>query len=115
MYTLDKRVVSALNKNRIIITSHEFDNSTFGYTSGYVVSNAFNNKSEDERQKIIWTALKKEIPQEELINISGILPLTPVELKNLESTDQKTETPQRRKIQHSGQIKKRVAARVKVA
>lgn len=83
MYTLDKRVVSALKKNRIIITSHEFDNSTFGYTSGYVASNAFNNKSEDERQKIIWTVLKKEIPQHELINISGILPLTPKEFKVL--------------------------------
>ena len=50
-----------------------------GRVSGFVVSVRFDDKSDKERQDMLWEALREKLSQEELLNVSFLITLTPDE------------------------------------
>ena len=71
---------NALSNNGISITSFDYSiNGATGDIIAYVTSGAFESKDDYERQTLILDAIKKELPKEESIHISGVLPFTPQE------------------------------------
>ncbi|MGD8718658.1 MAG: hypothetical protein PVH29_07535 [Candidatus Zixiibacteriota bacterium] len=50
-----------------------------GRVSGFVVSGKFDDKSDQERQDMLWETLKEALTQEELLNVSFLITLTPDE------------------------------------
>lgn len=49
---------------------------------GYIASNTFNNMEDEDAQKLIWNALKNNLPTEEIIKILSIFHETPQERNN---------------------------------
>jgi acid stress-induced BolA-like protein IbaG/YrbA len=75
-----KDLKKALDKNGIIITDFDYSvNNATGDITAFVTSASFASKDEYERQELIWDAIKKEVPKEEYIHISGVITLTPQE------------------------------------
>jgi stress-induced morphogen len=70
------KVIEALEKHGINSRNCIFGINTFGYYSGHIVSDSFNEKSEEERQALIWNIIRQEISSEDIAKISGIMPLT---------------------------------------
>lgn len=50
-----------------------------GRVAGFVVSLKFNEKTDKERQDMIWDILEKELQPPELLNVSFLITLTPEE------------------------------------
>jgi acid stress-induced BolA-like protein IbaG/YrbA len=71
---------NALEKNGIIITTYDYSvNGATGDITAYVTSGSFESKDEFQRQNLVWGAIKKDLPQDEYLHISGVIPLTPIE------------------------------------
>ena len=52
-----------------------------GRVTGFVVSGKFNEKTDKERQDMVWDILEKELQPPELLNVSFLITLTPEEEK----------------------------------
>jgi len=50
-----------------------------GRVAGFVVSRKFNEKTDKERQDMVWDILEKELQPPELLNVSFLITLTPEE------------------------------------
>jgi acid stress-induced BolA-like protein IbaG/YrbA len=50
-----------------------------GRVSGFVVSIKFDDKSDKERQDMLWAVLEEKLPRGELLNVSFLITLTPDE------------------------------------
>lgn len=50
-----------------------------GRVAGFVVSGKFDEKTDKERQDMIWDILEKELQPPELLNVSFLITLTPEE------------------------------------
>jgi hypothetical protein len=72
----DIKVIEALEKHGVYSKNCIFGINTFGYYSGHIVSDSFNEKSEEERQAFIWNIIRQEISPEDIAKIAGIMPLT---------------------------------------
>lgn len=49
---------------------------------GYIASDTFNNMDDEEAQSLIWNALKKNLPTEEIMRVLSIFHETPLERNN---------------------------------
>jgi acid stress-induced BolA-like protein IbaG/YrbA len=50
-----------------------------GRVAGFVVSVKFDDKSDKERQDMLWAALEEKLAPAELLNVSFLITLTPDE------------------------------------
>lgn len=50
-----------------------------GRVAGFVISAKFNEKTDKERQDMVWDILEKELQPPELLNVSFLITLTPEE------------------------------------
>jgi len=47
-----------------------------GYTGGFLISDIFEGKDMEERQKIVWSLLRKHLSQDEIVKVSAIFTQT---------------------------------------
>jgi acid stress-induced BolA-like protein IbaG/YrbA len=57
----------------------ELEELESGRVSGFVVSVKFDDKSDKERQDMLWAVLEEKLPRGELLNVSFLITLTPDE------------------------------------
>lgn len=70
----------ALESNGITISTYDYSvNSITGNITAFIASGSFESKDEFQRQDLIWNAIKKDVPEDEYLHISGVIPLTPSE------------------------------------
>lgn len=66
-------------------SEYHLDTSASGRVGGVVVADAFEGKSQTERQEMIWDALRAELKPDERIQVMALLTMTTSETSDIDA------------------------------